>query len=234
MDSLTRSELERIMALPKAKRQQLSLKERRIEPMDLRGADLSYLDFEWSDFTQVVLDHADLRGCNLANSRFEKCSLRGTNLGDADLSGANMRFCDFTGAHVEGANFDRTCLEYAKLDDMTSDNRTSHFRLHCPETGPFLAYKKCCNDRLVQLLVPADAKRTSATANSCRCNKAKVLTIKSFDYSQFFDEAWSLVDPDFVYRVGHWVEVKNFNEDRWMDSTTGIHFWLTREEAMAY
>ncbi|MEG1715213.1 MAG: DUF5758 domain-containing protein, partial [Lachnospiraceae bacterium] len=29
-------------------------------------------------------------------------------------------------------------------------------------------------------------------------------------------------------------EVKDFNQDRWMDSTTGIHFFMTREEAIAY
>lgn len=98
----------------------------------------------------------------------------------------------------------------------------------------FLGYKKCFNNRLVQLLIPADAKRTSATLPSCRCSKAKVLTIKSFDFKEEYDEAWSLVDEDFIYKKGEWVEVKDFNEDRWQDSTTGIHFWLTREEAEAY
>ena len=49
-----------------------------------------------------------------------------------------------------------------------------------------------------------------------------------------YDEAWSLVDEDFIYKKGEWVEVRDFNEDRWQDSTTGIHFWLTREEAEAY
>nr|WP_278247372.1 DUF5758 domain-containing protein [Clostridium botulinum] len=28
--------------------------------------------------------------------------------------------------------------------------------------------------------------------------------------------------------------MKDFDEDRWMDSTTGIHFWMTREEAKNY
>ncbi len=111
---------------------------------------------------------------------------------------------------------------------------TKWFRLHCPEKGAFLAYKKCVNDRMVQLLVPEDARRTSATMPSCRCDKAKVLTIKSFDFKEEFEEAWSLVDEDFVYRKGEWVQVDDFNEDRWQDSTTGIHFWLTREEAKAY
>lgn len=106
--------------------------------------------------------------------------------------------------------------------------------MRCPEKGAFLGYKKCVNDRLVQLLIPADALRTSATMPSCRCSKAKVLTIKSFDFKQNFSEAWSLVDENFVYRVGEWVEVKDFNTDRWMDSTTGIHFWMHRKEAEAY
>ena len=98
----------------------------------------------------------------------------------------------------------------------------------------FFGYKKCVNDRMVQLLIPADAKRTSATLPSCRCNKAKVLTIKSFDFKENYEEAWSLVDENFVYRRGQWVKVKDFNEDRWQDSTTGIHFWMTRQEAENY
>lgn len=234
MQPLSLARLHEIMALPTAERKKLSLKESHIEPCDLSGANLSHLDFEWSDFSKVTFDHADLSSCILDNCRFENCSLKNVNLANTSLIGANMRFCDLTGAHIEGANLYDACLEYAKLDHITDDDNTQHFRLHCPETGPFLGYKKCCNDRLVQLLIPADALRTSATANSCRCNKAKVLTIKSFDYTQQFDEAWSLVDPDFVYRVGEWVEVKNFNTDRWMDSTTGIHYWLTREEAKGY
>ncbi len=139
-----------------------------------------------------------------------------------------------TGCNIEGANLYAAVLEYAKLDGIIFDEDTKWFHLHCPEKGAFLAYKKCFNDRLVQFLIPADAKRTSATLPSCRCNKAKVLTIKSFDYKESYMEAWSLVDENFVYHVGEWVEVKDFNEDRWMDSTTGIHFWMTREEAKNY
>ena len=133
-----------------------------------------------------------------------------------------------------GANLYGAVLEHAKLDGIQSDHTTQWFRMHCPETGPILGYKKCVNDRVVQLLIPADAKRTSATRPSCRCSKAKVLSIKSFDETEEFEEAWSLVDENFVYRKGQWVEVKDFNEDRWMDSTTGIHFWMERKEALGY
>ena len=145
-----------------------------------------------------------------------------------------MRNNDLSCANIEGANLFGAVLEYAKLDGIIANDETKWFRLQCPEECAFLGYKKCFNNRLVQLLIPADAKRTSATLNSCRCSKAKVLTIKSFDYNEEFEEAWSLVDENFVYRKGQWVEVLDFNEDRWQDSTTGIHFWMTREEALAY
>lgn len=185
-------------------------------------------------FQNVVFDGADLTGSSIMNAGLDGCSLRKVIFENANLYGACMRGCDMTGCNIKGANLFAAVLEHAVLDDIVSDENTQWFRMHCPETGPILGYKKCVNDRLVQLLIPADAKRTSATLPSCRCNKAKVLTIKSFDSTEEFDEAWSLVDENFVYRKGQWVEVKDFNEDRWMDSTTGIHFWMTREEAIGY
>ena len=147
---------------------------------------------------------------------------------------ASFRYCDMIKCNIEGADLYGAVLEYAKLDGIHSNENTKWFRLRCPEIGAFLGYKKCINDCMVQLLIPSDAKRSSATLPSCRCNKAKVLTIKSFDFKENYEEAWSLVDENFIYRKGEWVEVKNFNEDRWMDSTTGIHFWMSREEAQSY
>lgn len=230
-----RKELERAIAMRRKGEDIPDFTRDAVCHMDLRGADLSRINWEWTDFIGVNLEGADFTGANVSNTKFSpKTNLRHVSFRQADLRGATFRYCDLTGAHVEGANLERANFEFAIMDGITSDEVTKFFRIYCPEHGAFLGYKKCCNDRLVQLLIPADAKRTSATGPSCRCNKAKILTIKSFDYAQSFDEAWSLVDPDFVYRVGEWVEVKDFNEDRWMDSTTGIHFWLTRDEAKAY
>ena len=201
---------------------------------DLSGWDLSYMDFSLSTFRNVCFDGADLSHSSLENGWFENCTFRGTDFRYANLKTVAMRYNDLTGANIEGANLYAAVLEYAKLDGIIFNDETKWFKLHCPEEGAFLGYKKCFGNRLVQLLIPADAKRTSATMNSCRCSKAKVLTIKSFDYKEQYEEAWSLVDENFVYRKGQWVEVLDFNEDRWQDSTTGIHFWLTREEALAY
>ena len=144
-------------------------------------------------------------------------SFQNANMKTAAFRGCDMRECNFKGANLYGA-----VLEHAKLDDIQSDEATQWFRMHCPETGPILGYKKCVNDRVVQLLIPADAKRTSATLPSCRCSKAKVLSIKTLMKRKNSKKPgrWSM--RIFVYRKGQWVEVKDFNEDRWMDSTTGF------------
>ena len=212
----------------------LPLREILVENADLSGWNMDHVDFSLSTFRNVCFNGASLKGSTIENSLFDQCTFRKTCFQNANMKGAALRYDDLTGADIRGANLFSAVLEFADLTDIISDEDTKFFRLYCPEKGAFLGYKKCFNNRLVQLLIPADAKRTSATLNSCRCSKAKVLTIKSFDYSEEYDEAWSRVDENFVYRRGQWVEVKDFNEDRWQDSTTGIHFWLTREEAKAY
>lgn len=212
----------------------LRFTEYEIWDMDLSGEDLSYMDFTLSSFQNTVLNGVNFENSIVENALFDGCPMKGASFKNARMVTASFRYCDMRECNIEGADLFGAVLEFAKLDGIISNDDTKWFRLHCPETGAFLAYKKCVNDRMVQLLVPADAKRTSATLRSCRCNKAKVLTIKSFDFKENFDEAWSLVDEDFVYKRGEWVEVKDFNEDRWQDSTTGIHFWMTRAEAEAY
>ena len=206
-----------------------AFRECEFKDMDLSGADLHNMDFTLSSFQNVNLEYVNLKNSSVENALFDGNSLHG-----ADFQNANMKTAAFRECNIRGANLYGAVLEHAKLDGIQSDHTTQWFRMHCPETGPILGYKKCVNDRVVQLLIPADAKRTSATLPSCRCSKAKVLSIKSFDETEEFEEAWSLVDENFVYRKGQWVEVKDFNEDRWMDSTTGIHFWMERKEALGY
>ncbi|MGO1369762.1 pentapeptide repeat-containing protein [Senegalia sp. (in: firmicutes)] len=215
-------------------RERLMLKEIELSHMDLTGWDLSNIDFSLSTFHRVKFDKANLENSGVFNVLFDKCSFYKTNFKYANLECAALRYADMTACNIEGSNLYGAILENAKLDDIIFNDDTKWFHMHCPEQGAFLGYKKCFDNRLVQLLIPKDAKRTSATLPSCRCNKAKVLSIKSFDYEKNYMEASSLVDDNFIYRVGQWVEVKNFNDDRWRDSTTGIHFWLTREEAKNY
>ena len=201
------------------KKNDVALKGQSLVGKDFSRQDLSGADFSGSDLSHAWFDHAVLKDAN-----FSDCTLKEVNFRDADLTGA-----DLSGADLYGA-----VMENARLDDVITDEKTRFFRLHCPEKGAFVAYKRCYNHRLVTLLIPADAKRTSATLTSCRTDKAYVVSVTDFDFKEHFPEAISLVDENFVYRPGEMVYAGNFDPDRWRDSTGGIHFWLTKEETFAY
>lgn len=78
-------------------------------------------------------------------------------------------------------------------------------------------------------------KRSSATSRKCRCDKAIVLSITNLDGSETnVTEIASTRDPSFMYKVGATVSVNNFEEDRWKECAPGIHFFITRQEAVEY
>ena len=47
-------------------------------------------------------------------------------------------------------------------------------------------------------------------------------------------QAASKRNEDFVYEVGQTVSVPDFDEDRWNECSTGIHFFITFAEAANY
>ena len=81
----------------------------------------------------------------------------------------------------------------------------------------------------------ADAKRSSATSRKCRCSKAKVLSITNLDGSDSgLTEVRSNYSKEFVYCVGEIAKAPDFDENRWNECTAGIHFFITRGEAVKY
>ena len=174
---------------------------------------------------------ADLRGADLRVADLRGANLRGADLSEADLSEADLRGADLSGADLSEAK---------NLDSVTYNEQTSFFAMQCPEKGAFTAWKKALvagqgGACIVELLVPSDAKRSSATTRKCRVSKAKVLSIKSIDGKEDFEKAIAQYDNSFVYEVGQFVEPKNgFGEDRWVECDAGIHCFITRKEAENY
>ena len=103
----------------------------------------------------------------------------------------------------------------------------------CPRSGSFVGYKKCCGEKIVKLKIPADAARSSALGKKCRCSKAVVLEIRDMNGKKV-NEAASYHDRAFVYREGETVEIKNFDDDRFEECASGIHFFMKYEDAKAY
>ena len=192
---------------------------------DLRGANLRKANLRKANLCGADLCYANLCDADLRNANLRGADLRGADLCDADLYGANLR-----GANLYGAN-----LRGAKNTDKTAwDAYTAFYPLQCPETGSFIGYKKAA-DKIVMLEICADAKRSSATSRKCRCSKAKVLSITHLDGSDSgLTEVRSDYSKEFVYRVGEIAEVSDFDDDRWNECAAGIHFFITRGEAVKY
>ena len=135
------------------------------------------------------------------------------NLSDANLIGANLSDANLSGAYLSG---------------VIANEGTSMFWSVCPDEGEFIAWKKCKNNVIVKLLIPEDAKRSSATTRKCRSDKAVVLDVFGAEIGI------SKHDSKFTYKKGETVSVNNFDEDRWNWCSAGIHFFITRKEAEVY
>ena len=151
---------------------------------------------------------ADLEGANLMDADLRDADLRGANLWDADLRGAKGVVLGFA----------------------------------CPDEGAFVAWKKAKSDDrenavcIVKLKIPDDAKRLSATTNKCRADKAVVIGIESIDGRPLSDDfiAHSSRDVNFTYKLGDTLVIEDFDEDRWNECSTGIHFFINRVDAVNY
>ena len=200
---------------------------------DLPGADLSCANLRGADLSGADLSCANLRGANLFGANLSDADLpgadlSGANLSDADLRGANLRGADLSGANLRNAN-----LSGASMDQMIWDIHTVFYPLQCPDSGSYIGYKKA-SGLVVELEIPADARRSSATSRKCRASKAKVLSITDINGNPAGGQVKSNYDPDFVYTIGETVEVSDFDDDRWNECSTGIHHFITRAEAVIY
>ena len=120
------------------------------------------------------------------------------------------------------------------MNNVIYNENTAFFAMTCPEEGEFIGYKKCAEEKIVKLLIMEEAKRSSATSRKCRASKVKVLEITNIKNTKKYEMAKSQYDSDFIYKIGETIEVKDFDEDRWKECSAGIHFFITREEAVQY
>ena len=195
---------------------------------DLRGANLCDADLRGAN-----LFGADLSGANLCDADLRGADLSGANLCGADLSGANLCDANLCDADLRGADLCNANLSRASMDQMIWDIHTAFYPLQCPDSGSYIGYKKA-SGLVVELEIPADARRSSATSRKCRASKAKVLSITDINGNPGGDQVRSNFDPNFVYAIGETVEVTDFDDNRWNECSTGIHHFITRAEAVIY
>ncbi len=200
---------------------------------NLRSANLSYADLSYADLRSADLSYADLRSADLSYANLSSADLSYANLRSANLSYANLSSADLRYANLSSANLSSANLRSANL----SSAKDVYYPIACPDTGSFIGWKKDGTGKyIIKLLIPEDAKRLSATGRKCRCDKAQVLAIENIDGTPSEKtETYSQNDNHFIYRVGETVTPeKPFCEDRWEECSSGIHFFINRQEAVNY
>ena len=208
----------------------VSFTEADLRMADLRMADLRGAELGGAYLEGANLNGADLTGVNLANADLRRANLSGATLVYANLARANLANADLTGSDLRGA-----ILTDAELVGATMTNaRLPYIPMACPDEGEFTGYK-VASGYIVVLKIPADAKRSSATGRKCRCDKAYVEEILNPDGSKselsYVKSDW---DSAFVYRLHETVEVYDFDENRFNKCSTGIHFFMNKQEAINY
>ena len=206
---------------------------------NLSGADLSGANLSGADLRSANLMRADLSGANLRSANLSGANLMRADLGGADLRRANLMRADLSGANLRsanlsGANLMRADLGGADLSDAKYDEHTAFFALSCPEEGDFVAWKKI-GVVIVKLRVPAEARRSSATSRKCRCEFAEVLALQNLDGTPYEDDKIANYNHvETIYKVGEIVRPDSWDDDRWNECSHGIHFFITRDEAVRY
>ena len=131
----------------------------------------------------------------------------------ANLSRAYLSRADLSGANLSGAKGAELAVASTRI---------------LPE-GDLIAWKLCRDKVLVKLLVPAEARRSSAFGRKCRAEYVKVLEVIGAT------EGVSIYTEKIVYKTGKTVKpLENFCDDYTQECASGIHFFITRLEAENY
>ena len=198
---------------------------------NLSGVNLIEANLIEANLIEANISGACLARANLIGAYICSANLRTTNLYGANLIGANLSEADLSEADLYGANLSGADLSGADL----SGAKNLNIPIACPEKGSFTAFKKVSGNYIVELEVPAAALRSSACSRKCRCSHAKVISFTNPDGSPAdVDVVYSKYDSSFAYRVGEIVSVDNFDTNRWNECAPGIHFFITRQEAVDY
>ena len=214
----------------------------------LRGADLSDANLSGAELRYADLRYADLSDANLIGANLRGADLHRADLSDANLSGAELRYASLCHTNLKGADLRDADLSDANL--IGADlHRANHVQLSIakisilPDEGDIIGWKKAYVDGttllksvIVKLLIPSDAQRSNATGRKCRASTARVLDLQDKQGNSLPSDttAYSGQDTDFTYKKGETIHVEDFDTNRWKECAPGIHFFITRIEAVEY
>ena len=177
-----------------------------------------------------TVEEAVKRGVNLSYADLGFTDLRDVYLGGADLRSANLQHVNLSGADLRLANLSYANLNGAKID----------YPMNIPD-GEFIAWKKIYRKRqkdyvIVKLKILADSKRSRATSDKCRCDKALVLGFETLE-GESLKRTKQVTNYNYekcTYKVGEIIYPDEWDDNRWNECSHGIHFFIDRQSAVEH
>ncbi|QIX20810.1 pentapeptide repeat-containing protein [Agrobacterium pusense] len=210
------------MAVKVAVKESADLRSANLYGANLYGANLYGANLYGANLYGANLYGADLRSANLYGA-----NLYGANLYGADLRSANLRSANLYGADLRSANLYGADLRSANLKDAKDADLVIAQTRILP-AGSLIGWKKCRDNVIVKLRIPEEARRSHAFGRKCRAEFADVIEIIGAE------EAISSHDGVTVYRAGERVTPDSFDDNWQEECASGIHFFITKEEAENY
>jgi hypothetical protein len=184
---------------------------------NLRGADLHGANLHGANLYGADLHGADLRGANLHGADLHGADLYGANLRGANLRGADLHGADLRGANLHGADLQRLASQTSIVPQ-----------------GELIVWKKLREGFVCKLLIPREAQRVNAVGSrKCRFEYAKVLEIRNAK-GQLRKMGEGLFNKHLKYKVGEMVYPDAFDPSPLVECSSGIHAFITRQEAKEY
>lgn len=197
-----------------------------------RLVSFNYCNFTGEAFVDCYFGVCRIEYCKLSYSRFIGGSIRNTS-----FMLSNVEHAMFNNINADSVTFDHCDIDRCKVVE-------SNIILPqmIPSNGSFIAWKKALCERegeyqsavIIKLRIPEDAKRC-CVSHKCRASKVEVLGFETLDGQKLSDDSCvhSWYNPNFMYKIGT-VKPFCFDDDLTAQCSDGIHFFLNRDDAVAY
>ncbi|MCK9598636.1 MAG: pentapeptide repeat-containing protein [Sphaerochaeta sp.] len=201
---------------------------------NLSDANLSYSTLCGASFWLAIMDSINLTGVDGNGINLRQAMVTNANFSRANVSNVDLQGADVTGAIAREGSPVVDSIHYETEGERITKGLKDllDVAVIAPE-GELIVYKALRNDRIATLRIPAGAARVSVGARKCRAAEAFVISIVDFT-GHPFDAGVSIHDSSFVYRVGKTVRPEQDFVPRALQCADGIHFFLTRSEAVDY
>lgn len=160
-----------------------------------------------------------------------------------------------TSSTFKRSYFYKCYIEMKSIDSIYDESYSYETKLtigaKCPEEGSFIGYKKVdvlpdqlsdeenwSPEIIAVLEIPADAKRIGFGTDKCRCSKAKVLRFEDLKgdiiYGDIIAQSCGYANKSITYKVGEMVYPDSFDENKFNTCSNGIHFFMSKDDAIDY